>query len=173
MRTEASKADWRQVLNGFTAVLVVALTLVAIGANSSLLMAVGYFLLLGGLGFVLARLWSGRGEQVPVPRGLRRRWGKGTFRRAAADQPFHTRLGWTEGSEPGGSLPDVRKVTPHGLTGGGLCTDGVVAGLVLAGLFIVLLNDSPIGTIVLLLYVLAYASLGFAMVAFVRWLRQR
>lgn len=95
------------------------------------------------------------------------------FRRAAVDQPFSTRLGWTSGSEPGGTLPDARKVTPYGLTGGGLYTDGVVALLVGAAILAMLFLEHPLTALVAVLYFSVFASACYGALVLLRWLRHR
>ena len=118
-----------------------------------------------------ARVLARQGVEVPAPRAVRRKWLKGSFRRAASDQPFNTRIGWTNGSEPGGDSPDAREVTPHGRFGGGLWADTMVGLLIIvAVLFQFARTGNPLGAI-LVFGVVGLA--GFALIRFTRWRRHR
>jgi len=170
MPLEASKPDVRDLLNVLTAALICIL-IVAIVALAFSWEATGYWLLFIAGGFVVARVLARQGVEVPAPRAVQRKWLRGSFRRAASDQPFNTRLGWTSGSEPGGALPDARTVTPYGRFGGGLWGDAFAGLLVIAAvLFQFARTGNPL-QLILVFSVLGLA--GFAIIRFTRWLRQR
>lgn len=170
MPAEASKPDIRELVGKLTVALIVLLTLLAIAGAWSVTAAVG-LALLAGAGFVLARMERRRAVDVPIPRAPLRRWSKGLFRTTASDQPFNTRLGWTSGNEPGGTLPDPRRVVPQGSYGVGLMTDTAAGLLVIAAIiFSAFRYGSPLGAVV------AFSLLGltgFALIRFTRWLRGR
>lgn len=170
MPIEATKPDVRERLTALTVVLVCLLTVVAFALAFSW-EAAGYWLLFIAAGFVVARVLARQRGEMPVPRAVQRKWLKGSLRRAAFDEPFNTRLGWTTGSEPGGTLPDARRVTPYGRFGGGLWADSIAGLLVMAAvLFQFARTGSPVGVIL----VFSVAGLaGFALIRFTRWLRHR
>lgn len=170
MRLDAAKWDARDAVNAVAGAGVAVLTFTAVATGLSLGIAVS-LAVLAGLGFLAARLLGRRPVDTPAPRPLPRRWSKGLFRRAAYDQPFNTHLGWTSGSEPGGSLPDARRVVPQGSYGVGDLTDAAAGLLIITAVFISAFRyGNSLGAF---LVFGTLGLLGFTLIRFVRWLRHR
>ncbi|MGH9814895.1 MAG: hypothetical protein ACRD6I_02340 [Candidatus Acidiferrales bacterium] len=166
------KFDLREVIGRVTVAAICILTLVVIAVTSTPAVA-AYGLLLASAGFLVARWLARRGIAMPIPRSARRAQQAMSYRRRAGDTPFNTRLGWTAGAEPGGTLPDARKVSPYGLYGGGLVADGFAGGLIIAAMLAILFMREPIGALYALFLFGVIAMAGFVLVVVARRLRRR